>query len=143
MSYRTLHRYAVTELEFGRRRATVPVADSEPGAEVHIGDVPCGDRADIIAIGSPLIAFRFFRGCNPEANPAYGKDSSAVIRVFLAPDWHTYAASLKFVPERKLHYTRIREQAAIRAKRTGRNVSGNCLHVKPLQVRYVKHLPAE
>jgi transposase len=36
VSYRTLHRYAVTELEFGRRRATVPVADCEPGAEVQV-----------------------------------------------------------------------------------------------------------
>jgi hypothetical protein len=36
VSYRTLHRYAVTELDFGRRRATVPVADGDPGAELQV-----------------------------------------------------------------------------------------------------------
>lgn len=36
VSYRTLHRYATTELEFGQRRPTVPVADCEPGAEVQV-----------------------------------------------------------------------------------------------------------
>ncbi|GFG66353.1 hypothetical protein MKUB_38430 [Mycobacterium kubicae] len=36
VSYRTLHRYATTELGFGRRQATVPVADCEPGAEVQV-----------------------------------------------------------------------------------------------------------
>ena len=36
VSYRTLHRYATTELEFGRRRNTVRVADCEPGAEVQV-----------------------------------------------------------------------------------------------------------
>jgi transposase len=36
VSYRTLNRYATTELDFGRRRATVPVADCEPGAEVQV-----------------------------------------------------------------------------------------------------------
>jgi len=36
VSYRTLHRYATTELEFGRRRATVPVADGDPGAELQV-----------------------------------------------------------------------------------------------------------
>lgn len=36
VSYRTLHRYAVTELGFGQRRTTVPVADCEPGAEVQV-----------------------------------------------------------------------------------------------------------
>lgn len=36
VSYRTLHRYATTELEFGRNRATVPVADCEPGAELQV-----------------------------------------------------------------------------------------------------------
>jgi transposase len=36
VSYRTLHRYAVTELEFGQRQTTVPVADCEPGAEVQV-----------------------------------------------------------------------------------------------------------
>src|SRR5271167_4624896 len=36
VSYRTLHRYATTELDFGRRQATVPVADGEPGAEVQV-----------------------------------------------------------------------------------------------------------
>lgn len=37
VSYRTLHRYAVGELGFGRRRrATVPVADGEPGSELQV-----------------------------------------------------------------------------------------------------------
>lgn len=36
VSYRTLHRYATTELDFGRRQTTVPVADCEPGAEVQV-----------------------------------------------------------------------------------------------------------
>jgi transposase len=36
VSYRTLNRYATTELDFGRRQATVPVADCEPGAEVQV-----------------------------------------------------------------------------------------------------------
>lgn len=36
VSYRTLNRYATTELDFGRRHATVPVADCEPGAEVQV-----------------------------------------------------------------------------------------------------------
>jgi len=36
VSYRTLHRYATTELDFGRRQATVPVADCEPGTEVQV-----------------------------------------------------------------------------------------------------------
>jgi transposase len=34
--YRTLHRYAVEELGFGRRRCTVPVADGEPGVELQV-----------------------------------------------------------------------------------------------------------
>jgi hypothetical protein len=34
--YRTLHRFAVAELGFGRRRATVPVADGDPGVEVQV-----------------------------------------------------------------------------------------------------------
>jgi transposase len=36
VSYRTLHRFAVSELGFGRKRATVAVADGEPGAEVRV-----------------------------------------------------------------------------------------------------------
>jgi transposase len=36
VAYRTLHRYATSELGFGRRRATVPVADGDPGAEVQV-----------------------------------------------------------------------------------------------------------
>jgi len=36
VSYRTLNRYATTELDFGRRQSTVPVADCEPGAEVQV-----------------------------------------------------------------------------------------------------------
>jgi transposase len=34
--YRTLHRYAVTELGFGRRRPTVRVADGRPGEELQV-----------------------------------------------------------------------------------------------------------
>jgi transposase len=34
--YRTLHRFAVTELEFGRRRPTVRVADGNPGEELQV-----------------------------------------------------------------------------------------------------------
>lgn len=34
--YRTLHRFAVAELGFGRRKATVRVADGEPGGEVQV-----------------------------------------------------------------------------------------------------------
>lgn len=34
--YSTLHRYAGTELGFCRTRATVPVADGEPGAELQV-----------------------------------------------------------------------------------------------------------
>jgi transposase len=36
VSYRTLHRFAVSELGFGRKRATVAVADGEPGGEVQV-----------------------------------------------------------------------------------------------------------
>ena len=36
VSYRTLHRYASTELGFGQRQSTVRVADGEPGAEVQV-----------------------------------------------------------------------------------------------------------
>ncbi|MFI6778856.1 IS21 family transposase [Nocardia sp. NPDC050412] len=36
VSYRTLNRYATTELGFGKRRTTVRVADCEPGAEVQV-----------------------------------------------------------------------------------------------------------
>lgn len=34
--YSTLHRFAVAELDFGRRAPTIPVADGKPGEEVHI-----------------------------------------------------------------------------------------------------------
>ncbi len=34
--YSTLHRFAVAELGFGRRSATMPVADGEPGQEVQL-----------------------------------------------------------------------------------------------------------
>jgi transposase len=34
--YMTLYRYAVSELEFGRRSATIPVADCGPGEEVQL-----------------------------------------------------------------------------------------------------------
>lgn len=36
VSYRTLHRYATTELGFGQRKTTVRVADCNPGAEVQV-----------------------------------------------------------------------------------------------------------
>jgi hypothetical protein len=36
VSYRTLHRYATTELGFGQRKTTVRVADCAPGAEVQV-----------------------------------------------------------------------------------------------------------
>lgn len=36
VSYATLHRYAVLELAFGRRGATIPVADCEPGEELQV-----------------------------------------------------------------------------------------------------------
>jgi transposase len=34
--YPTLHRFAVSELDFGKRAPTIPVADGKPGEEVHI-----------------------------------------------------------------------------------------------------------
>lgn len=34
--YTTLHRFAVAELGFGQRAPTIPVADGEPGEELHI-----------------------------------------------------------------------------------------------------------
>ena len=34
--YRTLHRFAVAELGFGRRRPRVPVADGDPGVELQV-----------------------------------------------------------------------------------------------------------
>ena len=34
--YRTLHRYAVSELAFGRRQPTVPVVDGNPGEELQV-----------------------------------------------------------------------------------------------------------
>lgn len=34
--YPTLHRFAVTELGYGRRATTIPVADGEPGQEVQL-----------------------------------------------------------------------------------------------------------
>ena len=36
VSYRTLHRYATTELGFGQRKTTVRVPDCEPGAELQV-----------------------------------------------------------------------------------------------------------
>ncbi|MFI1920563.1 IS21 family transposase [Nocardia sp. NPDC020380] len=36
VSYRTLNRYATTELGFGKRKTTVRVADCDPGAEVQV-----------------------------------------------------------------------------------------------------------
>jgi hypothetical protein len=34
--YSTLHRFAVAELDFGRRAPTIPVVDGKPGEELHI-----------------------------------------------------------------------------------------------------------
>jgi transposase len=36
VSYRTLHRYATTELGFGQRQSTVRVVDGEPGSELQV-----------------------------------------------------------------------------------------------------------
>lgn len=36
VSYRSLHRFAVAELSFGRKQASVRVADGKPGAEVQV-----------------------------------------------------------------------------------------------------------
>jgi transposase len=36
VSYSTLYRFAVAELEFGKRASTIPVADGKPGEEIHI-----------------------------------------------------------------------------------------------------------
>jgi hypothetical protein len=36
VSYATLYRFAVAELDFGRHAPTIPVADGKPGDEVHI-----------------------------------------------------------------------------------------------------------
>ena len=47
VSYRTLNRYATTELDFGRRQATVPVADCEPGAEVQVDFGRLGMLTDV------------------------------------------------------------------------------------------------
>jgi transposase len=46
VSYRTLHRYATTELGFGQRRTTVRVADCEPGSEVQVDFGRLGMLAD-------------------------------------------------------------------------------------------------
>jgi transposase len=48
VSYRTLHRYATTELGFGQRRTTVRVADCEPGAEVQVDFGRLGFLTDAI-----------------------------------------------------------------------------------------------
>ncbi|GAB5014927.1 MULTISPECIES: IS21 family transposase [Mycobacterium] len=47
VSYRTLHRYATTELGFGQRQATVPVADCEPGAELQVDFGRLGMLSDV------------------------------------------------------------------------------------------------
>lgn len=47
VSYRTLNRYATTELDFGRRQATVPVADCEPGSEVQVDFGRLGMLTDV------------------------------------------------------------------------------------------------
>jgi hypothetical protein len=36
VSYRTLHRFAVSELGFGRRKAIMRVVDGAPGGEVQV-----------------------------------------------------------------------------------------------------------
>jgi hypothetical protein len=46
VSYRTLHRYATTELGFGQRKPTVSVADCEPGVEVQVDFGRLGLLAD-------------------------------------------------------------------------------------------------
>lgn len=48
VSYRTLNRYATTELGFGQRRATVRVADCEPGSEVQVDFGRLGLLADAV-----------------------------------------------------------------------------------------------
>jgi transposase len=47
VSYRTLHRYATTELGFGQRQTTVRVADCEPGAEVQVDFGRLGMLTDV------------------------------------------------------------------------------------------------
>jgi transposase len=44
--YRTLHRYAATELGFGRQRSTVRVADGQPGVELQVDYGRLGLLAD-------------------------------------------------------------------------------------------------
>lgn len=44
LPYATLHRYAVEELGFGRRRATVAVADGEPGHELQVDTAWLAER---------------------------------------------------------------------------------------------------
>jgi transposase len=46
VSYRTLHRFAVSELGFGRKKATVRVVDGEPGGEVQVDFGRLGLLAD-------------------------------------------------------------------------------------------------
>lgn len=47
VSNRTLNRYATTELDFGRRQSTVPVADCEPGGEVQVDFGRLGMLTDV------------------------------------------------------------------------------------------------
>ena len=53
VSYRTLHRYATTELGFGQRKITVRVADGEPGAEVQVdfGRLGCSPMRRTVVAG--------------------------------------------------------------------------------------------
>jgi hypothetical protein len=42
--YSTLHRFAVQELGFGRKAATVPIVDGEPGHELQVDGPNAGQR---------------------------------------------------------------------------------------------------
>ena len=52
VSYRTLHRYATTELGFGQRKTTVRVADCAPGAEVQVDFGRLGMLTDAAMVGA-------------------------------------------------------------------------------------------
>ena len=45
--YATLHRFAVAELDFGRGRGTIPVADPDPGIEVQLDTHVVDVQADL------------------------------------------------------------------------------------------------
>jgi hypothetical protein len=60
-SYRTLHRYATTELGFGQRKTTVRVADGEPGAELQVDFGRRGTALTSLRASLPKVAVRFAR----------------------------------------------------------------------------------